>query len=370
MLSPTTIRKAGFFTVSSSSPLFKAIGLASFVLGLAGCAGRMAHPDTDSNHPKTQTADTQSPDDNTQGSSANAQADPRMSKAALNARLDAMEAKLAALNDKLDSTQHALDNFLTAHQPKMSGVTTPMTDAAGAPVAASDANMPGYVQDGAVQLYRKANILFESERYADANLAYSRFLEKYPDHALAGSAQFKIGEGYFKRKEYKQAVQEFQKVLTSYDRSPAISATLRELAESEDALGKTQEAARYRQQLTSLFPSSPAAQNLPAGGAAAPQAPQTTEPQGGPADMPSANSGSNSGANSGANSPANSPNSASAPSAPNTSSTPSMPNMNEEKVQTAPQHDLDSPPPTAPMGDKTGEKAGEKTGDKAPANNN
>jgi tol-pal system protein YbgF len=361
MLSPTTIRKAGFFTVSSSSPLFKTICMASFVLGLAGCAGRMAHPDTDSNHPKTQATDaqasSQSSDDNTQGASGNApQGDPRMSKAALNARLDAMEAKLAALNDKLDSTQHALDNFLTAHQPKMSGVTTPMTDAAGAPVAASDANMPGYIQDGAVQLYRKANILFESERYADANLAYSRFLETYPDHALAGSAQFKIGEGYFKRKEYKQAVQEFQKVLTSYDRSPAISATLRELAESEDALGKTQEAARYRQQLTSLFPSSPAAQNLPTGGAAAPQ---TTEPQGGPADMPS----SSSGANSGANSPANSPNSASA------SSNSNMPTMNEEKVQTAPQHDLDSPPPTAPMGDKTGEKAGEKTGDKAPANN-
>ena len=196
----------------------------------------MAHPDTDSNHPHTQAA-TQSQAANStenqahqpQGESSALQGansgtnpgaypgtynDPRMSAAGLNARLDALEAKLAAMNDKLDATQHALDNFLTAHSPRMSGVTTPTSEAAGAPVAATDENTPGFVQDSAVQLFRKANILFESERYADANLAYANFLEKYPDHPLAGSAQFKIGEGYFSvARNTNRPVQEFQKVL-------------------------------------------------------------------------------------------------------------------------------------------------------------
>jgi tol-pal system protein YbgF len=313
MLSPTAIRKAVFLSLSLT------------VVGFSGCAGRMAHPDAEV---QTQ-AQAQSP----------APADPRMSVAALNARLEAMDAKVAAMNEKLDSTQHSLDNFLTAHSPKMAGVNNSASEAAGSPVAASDANSPGFIQDGAVQLFRKANILFESQRYAEANLAYTNFLERFPDHPLAGSAQYKVGEGYFLKKEYKQAVQEFQKVLTSYDRSPAISATLRDLAESEDALGKTQEAARYRQQLTSLFPSSPAAQNIQSAAAAqqAP-APQGAEPQ------------------------------TAAPA--NPSGSPTVPG--EEKVQPAPQgqadappkHDLDSPPPTAPMNDKSGDKPGDKPGDK------
>lgn len=311
MLSPTAIRKAVFLSLS---------------LTLSGCAGRMAHPDSDNNHPQTPpTAQSSAPAD---GQTTQAPVDPRMSVAGLNARLEAMDAKVAAMNEKLDSTQHTLDNFLTAHSPKMSGVDHSANEAAGSPVAASDANSPGFIQDSAVQLFRKANILFESQRYAESNLAYTNFLERFPDHPLAGSAQFKVGEGYFRKKEYRQAVQEFQKVLTSYDRSPAISATLRDLAESEDALGKTQEAARYRQQLTSLFPSSPAAQNIQSA-AAAPQAP--AEPQ------------------------------AAAPATPS-----------EEKVQPAPQgqadappkHDLDSPPPTAPMNEKAPDKSGDKPGDK------
>lgn len=330
MLSPIAIRKAGFLNLPRksfvASPLLAGVAL-SFALGLSGCAGRIAHPDTDTNHPHTPAQQEEpqgaaSQNQNQQGSS-----DPRMSAAGLNARLDALEAKLAAMNDKLDATQHALDNFLTAHSPRMSGVNIPASEAAGTPVGATDENAPGFVQDAAVQLYRKANILFESERYADANLAYSNFLEKYPDHPLAGSAQFKIGEGYFRRKEYKQAVQEFQKVLTSYDRSPAISATLRDLSEAEDALDRPQEAARYRQQLTSLFPSSPAAQfpqtSVPLQQAISPQSdqPQTLAP----ANPDAAASG-----------------------------------MSEDKAQPAPpqgqaKHDLDAPPPTAPLnGDKSG----------------
>ena len=293
----------------------------------------MAHPDTDANHPHTQAA--AEPETANPGTSN----DPRMSAAGLNARLDALEAKLAAVNDKLDATQHALDNFLTAHSPKMSGVTTPTNEAAGTPVAATDENTPGFVQDSAVQLFRKANILFESERYTDANLAYSNFLERYPDHPLAGSAQFKIGEGYFRRKEYKQAVQEYLKVLTSYDRSPAISSTLRHLAEAEDALGRPQEAARYRQQLMSLFPSSPAAQ-FPQSPIPLQQAisPQTEEPQ--------------------TVAPAN-PDSRASSSSTNSASSPGS-KTSEGDVQPAPtqgqaKHDLDAPPPTAPLnGDKPG----------------
>jgi tetratricopeptide (TPR) repeat protein len=102
-------------------------------------------------------------------------------------------------------------------------------------------------------------ILFQSHNYPDASLGFSAFVDQYPDHALAGSAQFYLGECYFKQKEYKLAARELGRVITTYDRSPHIAETLRDLSISEEKTGMPEEAARHRQLLTSLFPHSPAA---------------------------------------------------------------------------------------------------------------
>lgn len=93
-------------------------------------------------------------------------------------------------------------------------------------------------------------------------MAFSEFLEKAPDHPLAGSAQFYVGESYFKQKEYKLALQEYQRVLTSYDRSPVVADTLARMITTEEILKKQPEAEKHQHLLTSLFPNSPAARSL------------------------------------------------------------------------------------------------------------
>jgi TolA-binding protein len=255
-------------------------GITLSVIFQVGCAGLQARHDQEKKDDSTK-------QEQVPASTSSAQApmneSPRTTPLAVSARLDAVEAKLSAMNDKLDATRMALDGFLAAH----STLSTPMVQAVPPPVQAApmkNGSVPnrssdtvgmavnpgtaptdpesGFVTDEAVQLYRKAEILLESQRYPDALLAFSGFLEKYPDHAFAGSAQFHVGEAYFKQGEFKQAEQEFQKVLTSYDRSVHIADTLRIMAEAEDHLGKTQESARHRQQLSSLFANSPSAQNL------------------------------------------------------------------------------------------------------------
>jgi tol-pal system protein YbgF len=124
-------------------------------------------------------------------------------------------------------------------------------------VAKSDPEA-GFVNDDSVQTYRKAMVYYQAKRYSDAAMVFSTFVEKYPDHPLAGSAQYFVGDSYFKQGEYKLALVEFKKVLTSYDRSAQVAQTLRQMAEAEDALKKPEEAARHRQLLMSLFPQSPA----------------------------------------------------------------------------------------------------------------
>lgn len=180
----------------------------------------------------------------------------------LGKRIEILETQVASMNDKMDSNRVILDRISGAKKTKMTEVIAHPSEASGVTVAVKTAPHDpegGFVNDEAIQLFRKAMILFQAQKYPEAVLGFSAFLEKYPDHPVAGSAQFYVGESYMKQKEYKLAIQEFQRVLTSYDRSSHVSDTLSEMALAEETLKKSQTAAVHRQLLTSLFPQSPAA---------------------------------------------------------------------------------------------------------------
>lgn len=185
--------------------------------------------------------------------------------AKLGTKLDALEGQITTLNDKVETTKNSVNNLLPAKAVQGNAIPVHGAEAAGIPVEArkSEADPEGaFVSDAAVGGYRKAIILFEAKKYPEAILAFTHFLDRYADHALAGSAQYYIGESYFKQKEYKLAVQEYNRVITSYDRSPRVSETLKALSETEDLLKRAAESTRHRQTLLALFPNSPAAKSL------------------------------------------------------------------------------------------------------------
>jgi TolA-binding protein len=188
--------------------------------------------------------------------------DARNQITSLNARIEALETKLSSMNDKVDQTRTSVDNMMNVKRPTDSGVEAPPAHARGEriePETTPKDPEAGFAHDSAISSFRQAMILFEAQKFPEAILAFSSFLEAYPDHALAGSAQYYVGESYFRQKEYRLANQEFNRVLTSYDRSAHVSDTLERLAETSDLLRKPEEAARNRQLLSSLFPQSPAA---------------------------------------------------------------------------------------------------------------
>lgn len=184
-----------------------------------------------------------------------------MDAADLSTRVAALEARLAGLSDKLNSTRSELDQWLNLQKNKPTRVVAHPADAGGSEVPTSPVltdPTAGFTEDSAVQAYRKGILLLKSERFSDSVLAFSNFLEKYPDHPLAGMAQYYIGESYMRQKEFKLALEEFQRVLTSYDRSAYVAKALSKMAEAEDELKKTQDANKHRQLLSSLFPHAPA----------------------------------------------------------------------------------------------------------------
>ena len=220
---------------------------------LAGCASMRSKP-----------AETQQPIIPMPPESENSQVQIEQLKArvsTLSDKVESLEGKLSAVNDKVDI---AKTKATAAMDSKMSTdpVATRPGELSGAeiqtPASPRDPET-GFVNDEAVEAYKKAMILFEAQKYPEAVLGFTTFLEKYADHAMAGTAQYYIGESYFLQKEMKLAEQEFQRVLTSYDRSPYISQTLKRLSEVEDRLNMPEAAAKHRQMLASMFPQSPAA---------------------------------------------------------------------------------------------------------------
>lgn len=195
--------------------------------------------------------------------------DLRAQLSAANARVEALETRLSSLGDKLD----------TLNAPKKKNVVAVVpspADQAGeevSPDVPSTDRESGFKSDLAVVNYRKAYILYQAKKYADAILAFSSFLERYADHPFAGSAQFYIGDSYLAQGEPKLALQEFQRVLTAYDRSAHIPETLEKMAQAEDRLKNRESGAKYRQLLVTLFPMSPAAAAL----GAASSTPSTSE---------------------------------------------------------------------------------------------
>lgn len=182
-------------------------------------------------------------------------------------RLQSLEEKTQHLNEQLEAMKSALDKLIQTQGPQKNAVTPAIPH----PATESDMGVPaeplktnradpeaGFVRDEAVNAFKTAIYLFKAEKYPESILAFAGFVDRYPDHPLAGSAQFYIGESYFRQKEYRLAIQEYEKVIASYDRASAVPQTLRRLAECKDELKLKEEGNRHRAMLSALFPNSPA----------------------------------------------------------------------------------------------------------------
>jgi tol-pal system protein YbgF len=197
-------------------------------------------------------------------------------------KLDSVTSEMRSLNEKIDNNQNRVDTLAHNNQkikPSPIGAVT-TEGASNLPPAGEMEAETSFSAKAAVQKFRESMVLYEARNYPESALSFSAFVEQYPDHPLAGSAQYFLGESYFQQHEYKLAARELAQVITSFDHSTHITDTLLDLASSEDRLGNTEDASKHRQLLTSLFPHSPAGANLLLNHdrvAAAPQAEQKTD---------------------------------------------------------------------------------------------
>ncbi len=117
-------------------------------------------------------------------------------------------------------------------------------------------------------VYQAAYLDFSKGSYALAIAGFREFLRRFPDHPLAGNAQYWIGEAHFSearrlldsgqadraREELETAVQEFRRVVTTYPRSEKTPAALYREAMALLELKQPQLAQARLQYLVDNFP--------------------------------------------------------------------------------------------------------------------
>lgn len=87
-------------------------------------------------------------------------------------------------------------------------------------------------------LYERSNESLLRRQFGDAETGFTSFLQRYPDHSLAGSAQYWLGETYFAQNDFKRAAANFLEGYKKYPKSRRAPDSLLKLGISLGRLGQ------------------------------------------------------------------------------------------------------------------------------------
>jgi TolA-binding protein len=209
----------------------------------------------------------------------------------LSARVDELSARVDALGRQVRGGAPTAPRTATPALPGATptpggspGLGTPPPPAAPAPGAPSPPSTASPAQSAGARpstnalqpqdIYQAAYIDFSKGSYALAMAGFREFLRRFPEHQLAGNAQYWIGESHFSlaragsnagqadkaTQELEQAVQEFRKVVANYPRGEKAPTALYKEAL---ALIELKQPALAQQRLEYLVANFPQAEETP-----------------------------------------------------------------------------------------------------------
>lgn len=191
----------------------------------------------------------------------------------MNGRVEQIEHRITVLEQRFDRMADDLEIRLQQIEDAVSrggtaalapvdpgGATPPVGGSGSTAPAAAFAPMPPGLPDGASprEQYDFAFELLKKRDYRGAGGALAAFLEKNPDHALAGNAIYWLGETHYVQKEYKAAAKVFLDGYQKYPTGSKAPDNLLKLGMSLAAYGDTGSACKTFKKLLSTFPKAPA----------------------------------------------------------------------------------------------------------------
>ena len=150
----------------------------------------------------------------------------------LTARVGILSQQLGEARGVLETVDARLSGSSMAGPTPTGGPAPPLTSGGGrgVPPSGSTATQPPPVPvaspPSAQALYDNALRDLNTGKYDLARQQFTEYLQYYNQTALAGNAQFYIGETYYRQNEFERAIQEYDRVFSSYPESNKVAGAL------------------------------------------------------------------------------------------------------------------------------------------------
>jgi len=199
-------------------------------------------------------------------------------QAFLVAEIKNLSEQLAKLKSSLDDVETAMRSLratpvppesrpVPAPAPPPTPAPAPTPPAAAVPEPKPAAPIPAAPASGrtpssnaeADRIFAGALARLRDGDEGQAALEFTEFVAQYPTHPQAAVAQNYIGEAYYRQREYRQAMGEYQKTVDNYTQAAQVSEALLKIGLCQRALGDGASAKATWEQVVKRFPKSDAA---------------------------------------------------------------------------------------------------------------
>ena len=159
----------------------------------------------------------------------------------LTGQVEQLQYRNQQLQQQLEKMQADYEYRLDALEKGKGGAAGPRPTGPATAAAPSAAHSPA-AGGNADQMYNDAMKKLQDGDNAGAERGFKAFLQSNPRHALAGNAQYWLGESYYARKDYPNAMTAFAEGYKTYKGSPKGPDNLLKLGVTLAAMGRKSDA--------------------------------------------------------------------------------------------------------------------------------
>ncbi len=178
----------------------------------------------------------------------------------LTGQLEQLQYRNQQLQQQMEKMQADYEYRLDALEKGKGGSARPATPTPATPPPAGGGNLAATTPPaagGGLQgdaLYHDAFKHLQDGDYAGAEQGFKTFVQRNPQNVLAGNAQYWLGETYYARRDYQNAMVAFAEGYKTYKTSPKGPDNLLKLGVTLAAMNKKQEACAVFSRFTQDYP--------------------------------------------------------------------------------------------------------------------
>ena len=162
--------------------------------------------------------------------------------------------RLDRISQTLTQTQHDVDELKGSVARAAAAVPAPLPS--GGEMTVQPPAMPA---EDPVQVYQSAFRDYQRGNYDLAIAGFRDFVSRNPNSELSGNAAYWIGESLYSQKKYREAIQQFDTVVTRYPKSDKVAGALLKKGYGYIALGEKSQGIVQLQYVVHEHASSPEA---------------------------------------------------------------------------------------------------------------